>query len=130
MNASDLMILVPVLTSSDPIDKVISLFEKSTIHVAPIVNDQNALVGILTKTDIYQFLSKPGHYLSCPVEWIMTKKVFTAPPDASITDVVTLLRKNTIFSLPVVENDQFVGLVTIESVLDYFMAHCNLEQTK
>jgi CBS domain-containing protein len=121
MTARELMIQVPVLTSLDPLDKVISLFERASIHVAPIINEDHELVGILTKTDIYQFLSKPGHYLSCPVEWIMTKNVLTAHPDTTISEVVSLLRKNVIFSLPIVENQKLVGLVTIESVLDFLM---------
>lgn len=123
MTAESLMIHVPVLTQNDPLDMAISLLNQTTVHVIPILDDQKALVGILTKTDIYQFLSRPGHYLSCPVEWIMTKKVLTANPESSLKDIVSLLRQNDIFSLPVVEKEQFMGLVTIESILDYLMEH-------
>lgn len=121
MTADKLMIKTSTFKGSDPLEKVISFFETTTVHVAPIVDMDNALVGILTKTDIYQFLSKPGHYLSCPIEWIMTKPVITASPSTTVQEIVTLLRSHSFFSVPVVSNRDFMGLVTIETVIDFLI---------
>lgn len=122
MTAEKLMIATSVFRGSDSLEKVISFFETTSVHVAPIVDLDNKLIGILTKTDIYQFLSKPGHYLSCPIEWIMTRSVISANPNTTVNEIVTLLRRHSFFSLPVVSDNVFVGLVTIETVIDYLIS--------
>ena len=106
---------------NDPIDKALDIMDKFDINGMPVVNDKDALVGMIVKADIYRFMIHPGHYVSCPVEWVMSKEVILAQSDEDLLVVANRLRKNDIISMPVVENDNIVGVISIEDLLDYFI---------
>ena len=63
----------------------------------------------------------PGHYVSCPVEWVMSKSVIVAQSNEDLYTVARRLRKNDIIAMPVVENDKIIGIIRIEDLLDYFL---------
>ena len=106
---------------NDPIDKALDLMDKFSINGMPVVNDKDALVGMVVKADIYRFMIHPGHYVSCPVEWVMSKSVILAQSDEDLLTVAKRLRKNDIIAMPVVENDKIIGIISIEDLLDYFL---------
>jgi CBS domain-containing protein len=106
---------------NDPIDKALDLMDKFSINGMPVVDDKDALVGMVVKADIYRFMIHPGHYVSCPVEWVMSKSVILAQSDEDLLIVAKRLRKNDIIAMPVVENDKIIGIISIEDLLDYFL---------
>lgn len=106
---------------NDPIDKALDLMDKFSINGMPVVDDKDTLVGMIVKADIYRFMIHPGHYVSCPVEWVMSKSVILAQSDEDLLIVAKRLRQNDIVSMPVVENDKIIGIISIEDLLDYFL---------
>lgn len=50
------------------------------------------------------------------VKHYMTKDVFTVTSDVKITDAVDIMEGNNFHRLPVVENNQFIGLITEELI--------------
>mgnify|MGYP000287671928 CR=1 FL=1 len=106
---------------NDPIDKALDLMDKFSINGMPVVNDKDTLVGMIVKADIYRFMVHPGHYVSCPVEWVMSKTVIVAQSNEDLFTVARRLRKNDIIAMPVVENDKIIGIISIEDLLDYFL---------
>ena len=106
---------------NDPIDKALDLMDKFSINGMPVVDHKNALVGMVVKADIYRFMIHPGHYVSCPVEWVMSKSVILAQSDEDLLTVAKRLRKNDIIAMPVVEKDKIIGIISIEDLLDYFI---------
>lgn len=50
------------------------------------------------------------------VKHYMTKDVFTVTSDVKITDAVDIMEGNNFHRLPVVENNQFIGLITVELI--------------
>ena len=106
---------------NDPIDKALDLMDKFSINGMPVVDDKDTLVGMIVKADIYRFMIHPGHYVSCPVEWVMSKSVIVAQSDEDLLIVAKRLRKNDIISMPVVEDDKIIGVISIEDLLDYFL---------
>ena len=109
------------INMNDPIDKALDMMDKYDINGMPVVNDKEALVGMVVKADIYRFMIHPGHYVSCPVEWVMSKEVILAQSDEDLLVVANRLRKNDIIAMPVVENDKIIGVISIEDLLDYFI---------
>ena len=109
------------ITMNDPIDKALDLMDKLSINGMPVVDDKDVLVGMVVKADIYRFMIHPGHYVSCPVEWVMSKSVILAQSDEDLSVVAKRLRKNDIIAMPVVENDKIIGIISIEDLLDYFL---------
>ena len=109
------------ISVNDPIDKALELMDKRNINGMPVVDDNGALVGMVVKADIYRFMIHPGHYVSCPVEWVMSKSVILAQYDEDIITVANRLRHNDIITMPVVENEKIVGIINLEDLLDYFL---------
>lgn len=107
--------------ANDSIDKALDFMNESSINGMPVVDDNNNLVGMVVKADIYRFMVHPGHYVSCPVEWVMSKSVIVAQSDEDLYTVARRLRKNDIIAMPVVENDKILGIISIEDLLDYFL---------
>lgn len=105
---------------SDTIGRVLEIMKSENVNGIPIVDEKSHIVGIIVKADIYRFLIDPGHYESCPVEWVMTKEVVKANVDEDIIDVAKRLRQNDIIALPVLDDDILVGIVSIEDFVDYY----------
>lgn len=108
---------------NDTIDKALELMDKLNINGMPVVNDSDSLVGMIVKADIYRFMIHPGHYVSCPVEWVMSKSVILAQSDEDLITVAKRLRNNDIISMPVVEDDKIIGMISIDDLLDYFVSN-------
>ncbi|MEY8417329.1 CBS domain-containing protein [Tissierella praeacuta] len=106
---------------SDTISRVLEIMKNENVNGTPIVNEGNHLMGIIVKADIYRFLMEPGHYESCPVEWVMIKKVIKAHVEEDILEVANRLRNHDIIALPVLDNDVVVGIVSIEDFIDYYI---------
>ena len=106
---------------NDTIDKALNLMDKFGINGMPVVDDKDVLVGVVVKADIYRFMVQPGHYVSCPVEWVMSKSVILAQFDEDLLTVAKRLRQNDIIAMPIVEDEKIVGIISIEDLLDYFI---------
>ncbi|WP_238885932.1 CBS domain-containing protein [Clostridium sp. YIM B02551] len=106
---------------NDTVDKALETLQNLNLNGMPVVDETNTLVGMVVKADIYRFMIHPGHYDSCPVDWVMSKSVITARSDEDILVVAKRLRDNNIIAMPVVKNDKVVGIVSIEDLLDYFI---------
>lgn len=110
-----------IINVNDTIDKALELMHDLNINGMPVVDDSETLVGMIVKADIYRFMIHPGHYVSCPVEWVMSKSVILSQSDEDIITVAKRLRKNDIVAMPVINNDKIVGVITIDDILDYFL---------
>jgi len=109
-----------ILSATEPIEAAINLFREKPIHAIP-VTDGDVLIGIITLSAVYQFLSRAGHYSSCPIEWIMKKPSVWISPEAPIREAVLLMKDTQIYTLPVVEDGKIIGLISIELLLDFLL---------
>lgn len=112
---------VIILKLDDNLNKALLLMNDKKINGTPVVDENNCLVGMIVKADIYRFLMEEGHYDTCPVDWVMTKQVITCKKDDDIISVAKKIRSESIISIPVVENNEVIGIVSIEDLLDYFI---------
>lgn len=113
---ADAMTINPVSINADT-----SLVECSKImsekHVgAVIVKDWNSL-GILTERDIVRKAVANSVDLNERVKGFMETDIITITPNADIYDALIKMRDNNIRHLPVVENNEMVGLLTIKDIL-------------
>jgi CBS domain-containing protein len=135
MKARDVMAF-PVVTvkPSSSIEEVAKMFVQRRISGAPVVDDTGKLVGIISEGDLmyrseigterphpYWYLEYAGaehlaaEYVKARARKasdVMTRKVVTASPDASLNDVAALLENNSIKRLPIVQNGELVGIVS------------------
>jgi acetoin utilization protein AcuB len=101
------------------------IMESHRINRLPVV-DEGRLTGIVTKDDVLKaspsstspFNQRQLFYLmsKLTVAEIMKKDVVTVTPDATVEKAVALAQKKRIGSLPVIEGDRLVGILTTNDV--------------
>ncbi|MCH9030582.1 MAG: CBS domain-containing protein [Bacteroidetes bacterium] len=116
IQVADAMTINPVSVSPD-----ISLLECAKImsekHVgAVVVKDWNSL-GILTEQDIVRKAVAKNINMNESVKNFTETKLITISPDTDIYDALIKMRDSNIRHLPVVENNEMVGLLTIKDIL-------------
>jgi CBS-domain-containing membrane protein len=137
MKASDVM-SVDVITVSPGVSvrEVAGLLLKHRISALPVVDEQCALVGIISEGDLVRraeldtdqrrswwldiLANKTNEALAAEyvkshsrrVEDIMTRDVVTASPATPLRDIATALEKHRIKRVPIVANGKLVGIVS------------------
>ena len=107
---------------ADTVRDVLNLMMSQTINGTPVVDEENNLKGMVVKSDIYKFLIDPGHYDTCPISWVMSKKVITGLRKDPLITIARKIRENDIVALPIVDEDnKLVGIISIEDLLDFFI---------
>jgi CBS domain-containing protein len=90
---------------------------------ALLVVEGKKLAGIVSERDIVRQITKQGQfYLDQPVKQIMTKQLYVIAPTQNIAECMTLMSEHHIRHLPVVENDQIVGVISIGDVVNHLIA--------
>jgi CBS domain-containing protein len=97
---------------------------------APVVDDDERVVGIATEADLVRGRITPertaaGEKKPATVADVMTTTPVVARPDEDLSEVVVRMLDNGIRSVPVVENDRLVGVVSRRDVLR-LVAHGDL----
>lgn len=135
MFVRDVMV-APVITvkPSTTVKEVAELFLNKRISAAPVIDSQGELVGIVSEGDLLhrveagterhrsswlmgfigsdtlaaEYVKSHGRKVSD----VMTRKVITASPQTPLYEVATLMEKNAIKRVPILENGQLVGIVS------------------
>ena len=81
---------------------------------ALVVIDKGQVVGIFSERDYARKVILAGlSSLNTPVKQIMSTGVYYVTPDQSIEECMAVMTKNRVRHLPVIVNEQLVGLVSI-----------------
>ncbi|MFC6786087.1 IMP dehydrogenase [Halobaculum halobium] len=92
-----------------------AMMEYEGVSGAPVVDDEDRVLGIISGTDIRPYL-EVGE--SDAVSEAMTDEVITAPEEVDAREALELMYDHKIERVPVVdEGDRLVGLVTMQGVL-------------
>ncbi len=81
-----------------------------------VIDEDHRLVGILTDRDIVVRILAEGRDLQTPIADVCSRELTTIGPDEPIRQAVNLMRERAIRRLPVVENGQVVGMLTLGDV--------------
>lgn len=88
------------------------------IGAAPVINDQDQLVGIISERDIVRGLSENGaSVLTLPAELLMTREVTTCSPEDLLVDLMGVMTNQRIRHLPVAVNGRLYGIISIGDVV-------------
>ena len=114
------------LQVSDRLLDAVLLLRGANLRHIPILSD-GRLVGLLTDRDVWRFsptmlVPLPQHeynrvFEETPVGKIMTRDPVTISSDAPLAEAVQLLSQNKLGCLPVVDQDQLVGIITMRDML-------------
>ena len=90
---------------------------------AVVVIEHSKLIGIFSERDYTRKIALEGkNSRETTVADIMTRHVITVPPSAGTRECMSLMSKNKIRHLPVVEGDQVLGLISIRDIMDDIIA--------
>ncbi len=106
------------------------LFEVNNFHHLPVAEKGEILVGIISREDFFRLaysfsLRTTGktwsekEYKSLKAKDIMTKNPLVLDPEDSIGLAADIFLANRFHALPIVEEDQLVGMVTTHDLLLY-----------
>ncbi len=120
---TDLITVTPETSLADARD----LVEEKKIDHLLVVDRHNKLAGIVSDRDLKQYWASPATSLSVyelnyllqkvVVKTIMTKAVVTVSPDTTIERAAYIMQTQDISSLPVMEGENLVGIVTSTDVM-------------
>jgi CBS domain-containing protein len=135
MHVRDVMV-APVFTvkPSATVQEVAQLFLEKRISAAPVIDSQERLVGIVSEGDLLHRMEAgterhrswwlqafieddtlAAEYVKAhgrKVSDVMTRSVITATSQTPLHEVATLMEKNAIKRVPILENGQLVGIVS------------------
>lgn len=109
--------------------KVIEVMEtlvQNRISGAPVVNDDDELVGIISDGDCMKQISE-SRYFNMPVGDLlvkdyMSRDVATTTPDANIFDVANLFYKHNCRRFPVLQDGKLIGQISRKDILTAALA--------
>lgn len=120
------------LNIDDQLTKAEELFKKHKIRHLPVVNG-DTIVGILSYTDLQKVSFTDDFddaisgvqaivYNSYSIEQVMTKQILSVFPWTPIKEVAKILSESNFNALPVVQDEQLVGIVTTVDLLKYYIS--------
>ena len=123
MRARDVM-TSPVITlrPNTPVPAAAALLCSHGFTAAPVVDANGGLVGIASEADLVRGRILPDGWAAQPgpdptVEEVMTPAPAAMRPEDDLADVVALMLDARMRSVPIVEDDKLVGIVTRRDVL-------------
>lgn len=145
MQAKDIM-TAPVISVSDTstVQEVAKLLLERRISAVPVVDSSGNVVGIVSEGDLMHRAEagtgrRRSWWLSLfadkqtlanefvkehsrKVSDVMTRNVITAAPEAQLSAIATLLEKNRIKRVPIIEDGKLVGIVSRANLLEALVA--------
>lgn len=98
-------------------DALLLLAEKNV--GALVVFDAGKLAGIVSERDYARKVILQGRAsMKTPVREIMTEEVFTLSPENSVEEAMALMTKKKIRHLPVIEENEIVGVISIGDLVE------------
>ena len=119
------------LNSTDKLDTAERLFKENKIRHIPVVEGEK-IIGMLSLTDLLRISFADGAYDDesdvettvynmFTISQVMAKNLKSVSSTATIKEVAEILAENEFHALPVVENDNLVGIVTTTDLIKYLL---------
>ena len=122
-------------TPGTPVESASKIMVRNRLRRIPIIGGEadiskaaKKLLGIITSTDIIRFLNAKDLFenlnsnlasdvLNTKLSDIMVEKLITVPPTERLGDLCQIFLDNNIGGVPVVKNDEVVGIITERDIL-------------
>ncbi|TXG37210.1 CBS domain-containing protein [Seonamhaeicola maritimus] len=96
----------------DSVELVLNIMKWKNIHHMPVINGDRELIGLLSWTDLKDYLDDPKK-LDKSVKTIMKTDIVTIDEYTPVDEAKALMEKHGIGSLPVVNQNKLIGLITL-----------------
>lgn len=115
-----MMDAVETITAETTASDVARLFAERSIGSALVVDPEtDSMLGIVTESDVMHQVAVDADVATVRVDSFMSAPVLTVDSGASIHEAATLMRDHSIRRLPVVDDDDLVGILTTTNLTHY-----------
>jgi len=101
---------------NDPVTLAASMMDWRHIRNMPVEDESGRLVGLISSRDLLRLFAKPGWTQASsapiPVRVIMQTDPVSISPETTLSEVLKLMMERALDCLPVLREQQLVGLVT------------------
>jgi CBS domain-containing protein len=109
---------VTLVTPQASITEAVAVLRREGIGALVVSRDGVTVDGILSERDVIHGLARLGpQLLDAKVEQLMTRRVFTCTPRDSIADLMAEMTKRRIRHIPVVQDGELAGIISIGDVV-------------
>jgi CIC family chloride channel protein len=99
----------------------IDIIRKSRRNYFPVEDEQSgAFLGLIHMDDVRPYLFNSGMHHAVVMEQIMQTGVAVVEPDDDLEDVLQQMDEKGLYSMPVVTNNRFIGMISKATILDQY----------
>ena len=128
---------VVTVNTANTLGQAAKLFKKNHIRHIPVINN-GKMIGMLSLTDIKRLIFFEAYantaneddeddapvYEMLSIEQVMANNIESVAPSKSIKEVAEIFATNEFHALPVVENDELLGIVTTTDMINFLLKNC------
>jgi CBS domain-containing protein len=101
-------------TLDTTLEEIANMMKAENVGAIPVLDDDEKLAGIITDRDIVvRAIAEGEDPTECTAEDILSEELHTIEPDADIQEAVELMSRHQIRRLPVVEEEEVIGIISL-----------------
>jgi CBS domain-containing protein len=109
---------VHTVAANATVAEAVRVLNTQKIGAVVVVDQEGAVAGILSERDIVRRLGgDPAVLLASPINGVMTKTVITCKRATSVSELMEQMTRYRIRHIPIVEDGDLVGIVSIGDVV-------------
>ena len=116
---------------TDPLERAEQYFKKKHIRHIPVI-EKGLIAGMLSYNDLLRISFADSYSLAddftsdsvydmFSIDQVMVKNLTTVTPDMTVRSVAQIFTEKEFHALPVVEDDQLVGIITTTDVINFLL---------
>lgn len=111
------------------VTELLAVLAEHRIGAVVVVDSEGAVAGIVSERDIARAANSRGAAaLEQPTSDIMTEMVVTCDPEASTGDLMALMTEKRVRHIPVMQDEELVGIVSIGDIVKARLAELETER--
>ena len=107
----------PHVQTGTPLKEVILEISRRRLGITAVLNNNGELQGVITDGDLRRMLEKQVSLEAATAAQIMTANPKTIDAGELAIDALELMRENNITQLPVLSNNQYVGVIHLHDLI-------------
>jgi CBS domain-containing protein len=108
---------VITIKPENTLKRAIRLLSAHNIGALVVVDERDAIRGIITERDIIRYAAKEDSDFTAPVSHIMTRQVVVGIPQDDINAVAHTMTEKHFRHLPIAEAGQLVGILSLGDIV-------------
>ncbi|HDM32560.1 MAG TPA: chloride channel protein [Deltaproteobacteria bacterium] len=123
----DCMLVYPEMR----LKEFVSIVQRSHRNYFPVVDSKSGdFLGMIHLDDVRPYLFNTGLHDTVIVGEIMNANVHTVSPDDELTEIITVFDREHSWSLPVVQDGKFLGLISKATLMDHYRKELIIQEEK